>query len=70
MSIDNTESKYTEKFHAGTVGNFAGSKGRYKEENRLDRQVYADVLANFNKTFNEFNVTAIWVLLLKTSVWN
>ena len=58
VSIDNTESKYTEKFHAGTVGNFAGPKGRYKEENRLDRQVYADVLANFNKTFNEFNVTA------------
>ena len=58
VSIDNTESKYTEKFHAGTVGNFAGPKGRYKEENRLDRQVYADVLVNFNKTFNEFNVTA------------
>ena len=28
VSIDNTESKYTEKFHAGTVGNFAGPKGR------------------------------------------
>ncbi len=58
VSIDNTENKYTESYYAGTDGNFAGKKGRYKEDHRLDRQVYADALANFNRTFGDFSVTA------------
>ena len=57
-SIDNTENVFTDKRFAGTDGNFAGEKGRYEETRRLDRQVYADVLATFNKTFGDLSVMA------------
>ena len=58
VSIDNTETLFTEKFHAGTLSVFSGPKGHYKEDTRLDRQTYADVMANFNKTFGDFNIVA------------
>lgn len=58
VNIDNTESMATNKRYAGTDATFAGSKGRYEEANRTNRQIYADVLANFNKRFNDFSVTA------------
>ncbi len=57
-SIDNSDNKFTQKNYAGTNGNFAGVKGRYQEETRLERQTYADVIANFNKKFGDFNVLA------------
>ncbi len=57
-SIDNSDNKFTQKNYAGTNGNFAGAKGRYQEETRLERQTYADVIANFNKKFGDFNVLA------------
>lgn len=58
VSIDNAESETTGKRYAGTDPTFAGSKGRYEENHKTDRQVYADALANFNKTFGDFAVTA------------
>ena len=58
VSIDNIETLNTDKRYAGTDATFAGSKGRYQEVKRTDRQTYADVLANFNKTFGDFSVTA------------
>lgn len=58
VSIDNVEMLNTDKRYAGTDATFAGSKGRYEELKRTDRQTYADVLANFNKTFGDFSVTA------------
>ncbi|MDE6988657.1 MAG: SusC/RagA family TonB-linked outer membrane protein, partial [Bacteroides acidifaciens] len=58
VSIDNTENIFTEKFHAGTLATFSGPKGHYKEDIRFDRQTYADVMANFNKTFGDFNIVA------------
>lgn len=45
-------------FYAGTLATFSGPKGHYKEDVRLDRQTYADVMANFNKTFGDFNIVA------------
>lgn len=57
-SIDNSDNKFTQKNYAGTAGTFAGAKGRYREETRLDRQTYADVIANFNKTFGDFSIMA------------
>ena len=56
-SIDNSDNLFTQKNYASTM-TFAGAKGRYREETRLDRQTYADVLANFNKTWGDFNVIA------------
>lgn len=58
VSIDNVETLNTDKRYAGTDATFAGSKGRYQEVKRTDRQTYADVLANFNKMFGDFSVTA------------
>lgn len=58
VNIDNTESLNTNKRYAGTDPTFAGSKGRYEEYTRTDRQIYADVLANLNKRFNDFSITA------------
>ncbi len=56
VSMDNSENKFTKKMHAGTRATLAGPKGRYKEDATLDRQIYADVLANFNKTWGGFNM--------------
>lgn len=58
VSIDNSENLFTDKRYAGTSGNFAGPKGRYQEESQVDRQTYADVLANLNKNFGDFSVVA------------
>lgn len=54
-SIDNSDNLFTQKNHASTI-TFAGSKGRYREETRVDRQTYADIIANFNKTWGDFSV--------------
>ena len=56
-SIDNSENIFTQKNYASTI-TFAGAKGRYREETRTDRQTYADVIANFNKSFGDFTVMA------------
>ena len=56
-SIDNSENIFTQKNYASTI-TFAGAKGRYREETRMDRQTYADVIANFNKSFGDFTVMA------------
>lgn len=58
VNIDNTEILNTEKMNAGTYATFAGTKGRYQEAKRTDRQVYADVLANITKRFGDFSITA------------
>lgn len=57
-SMDNTENVFTDKRYAGTDGNFAGAKGRYQEERRLDRQIYADVLVNLDKRWDDWSLTA------------
>lgn len=56
-SIDNTENKYTDKRYSGTDGNFAGQKGRYQQAARLDRQVYADVMLNVDKRWENLSMT-------------
>ena len=58
VSLDNSDNKYTKKMHAGTNSILAGPKGRYLERTNIDRQTYADVLANVNKTWGEFNFLA------------
>lgn len=55
-SIDNSDNKYTRSMYAGTNDILSGPKGRYREDGRIDRQTYADVLATFNKTWGDFNL--------------
>jgi outer membrane receptor protein involved in Fe transport len=54
--IDNTHNDYTEKRYATTDGTFAGPNGFYEINRSYERQVYADVLANINKRFDDFTV--------------
>jgi TonB-linked SusC/RagA family outer membrane protein len=57
-NIDNTTHLYTNKFYATTTATLADEKGRFKYETREERQSYADVIANFNKNFRDFSLSA------------
>jgi TonB-linked SusC/RagA family outer membrane protein len=58
VNIDNSDYRNTEKRYAGTLATFAGTKGWYSLGDRSERQTYADVLANINKTFGDFTLSA------------
>ena len=49
--IDYTHITAEQKNYASTLGLFAGDKGRYYNNTYITSQRYADVLANFHKTF-------------------
>ncbi len=53
--IDNTNSVYTQKLYASsnTTITEGSSQGHYTEITNADEQIYADVMANVNKTFGE-----------------
>ena len=55
IRVDNSSNDYTEKFYASTFTQLTeGSKnGLYGITKTKDKQVYADVLVNINKTFGE-----------------
>lgn len=58
VRIDNSAINYEEKRYASTTTLFASTSGFYKYDKIDDRQVYADIMANINKTWGDFNVTA------------
>lgn len=58
VRVDNSNSTYERKNYASTAELFAGPKGFYSSEKANDKQVYADVLANFDKRFNDFTINA------------
>ena len=53
--IDNTNSVYTQKLYASsnTTITEGSSQGHYTEITNADEQIYADVMANVNKTFGD-----------------
>lgn len=53
--IDNTNSVYTQKLYASsnTTITEGSSQGHYTEITNADEQIYADVIANVNKTFGD-----------------
>ncbi len=55
VRTDFSHNKYTEKLYAGTNTTLTegSTTGYYAEVSTRDRQTYADVMANVNKTFNE-----------------
>lgn len=57
IRVDNAENKYTKKYYASTIGLFAGPKGFYMNQNDDDRQLYADAIANINKSSKEFSLS-------------
>lgn len=60
VRIDNATNDFTDKRYAGTNPLWtAGSQyGFYKAEKNDDRQVYADLLANIDKRFGDFTLSA------------
>ncbi|QNR83140.1 SusC/RagA family TonB-linked outer membrane protein [Pedobacter riviphilus] len=66
--IDRTTDFGTTKLYATTIPVLTdnSNNGKYGERNALNSQTYADLLLNFNKTFDKFSVTAT----LGTSILN
>jgi TonB-linked SusC/RagA family outer membrane protein len=55
-SADNSNYEITDKRYAGTISLFSGPKGHFKLENRDERQTYADLIANLNKSIGDFTL--------------
>lgn len=53
VRTDFSHSLFEQKNYASTEGLFAGNKGRYISNENVTNQLYADVLANFHKTFGD-----------------
>jgi len=60
MKIDRTTDFGTDKIYATTIPILAKNSlnGAYTERNNLNSQTYADLLLNFNKTFDQFSLNA------------
>ena len=60
VRVDNSSTKYTEKFYATTYLQLAESSnnGLFGIESNDDRQVYADALLDINKTWNDWSIHA------------
>lgn len=58
VRIDNAITRTTKKLYAGTEAKLSQDKGYYGDETKIDKQIYADVLMNINKRFNDFDLTA------------
>ncbi len=56
--VDNSNNTYTEKLWATTNATLAGRKGQYLEEKSNDKQTYADVLLNINKSTQNLSFIA------------
>lgn len=52
LRMDNTDNVYTRKISASADLLFASENGYYQNRKLRDRQIYADVLANIDKHFN------------------
>ena len=55
VNVDNSGYRNTEKRYAGTLAVFAGPKGSYGLDNRLEQQTYSDLIANINKYAGDFS---------------
>lgn len=54
VRLDNSYNTYTQKYYASTIATIAeGENGFYGVTNTRDKQTYADLLVNINKTFGE-----------------
>ncbi len=54
VRLDNSYNTYTQKYYASTIETIAeGKNGFYGVTNTRDKQTYADLLLNINKTFGE-----------------
>lgn len=59
VRVDNSMSEYKKQLYAGTSTLFSGEKGFYGQQKEENKQLYADVLLNINKTvYEDYNISA------------
>lgn len=56
--LDYTSSVFEKKYSASTDAIFAGRMGAYYKDDSSTRQIYGDVMLNFDRYFGDFSVTA------------
>ena len=57
-NVDYINDNYEQKMYAGTAADVAHQNGRYIKMNRQDFMIYGDVMAMFNKTWNDWTLNA------------
>lgn len=58
IRVDNSNSSFEDKRYASTNTLFSGEKGFYKYTKSTEKQTYGDLIANINKSFNDFSLSA------------
>lgn len=58
VRLDNSNNDYTHKKYASTDPLFAQANGGYKATQEIEKQAYADLLVNINKTWDDYSVSA------------
>ena len=57
-NVDYINDNYDQKMYAGTAADVAHANGRYIKMNRQEFMIYGDVMAMFNKTWNDWALNA------------
>lgn len=57
-NVDYINDNYEQKMYAGTAADVAHQNGRYIKMNRQEFMIYGDVMAMFNKTWNDWALNA------------
>lgn len=58
VRLDNSQNHNEQKNYASTNELFAGVNGRYKSIMETDKQIYADLLVNINKSWEDYSLSA------------
>lgn len=58
VNLDNSDYRNKKELYASTLTTFCGINGGLEDAMRQERSIYADVLANIDKSFGDFRVTA------------
>lgn len=58
VKVDNSDIRMTQERYASTLTTFAGANGFYSDQNRTDRNTYADMMVNIDKRIGDFSLNA------------
>lgn len=58
VNLDNSDYRNRKEMYASTLKTFCGINGGLEDAMRQERSLYADVLANIDKSFGDFRLTA------------
>ena len=59
VKVDNSDSRFEKKYYATTDAIFANEFGGYHKNDATNRQIYADAMAKYDRTFDFLNLTAV-----------